>query len=877
MEIITNKRVVQKIVISILIVILTTFCIPTYSNADTGGKIMGPFLALVVSLFDGVQHLAEWMMLGETADFMRDIGDPSIDTSNLTNDDARTIKVEQKLEGTFWGLDAVNIPVITYTPEEIFSNRVPALDINFIKPSIMKSKDGDPEHDKKIEERNIAHQLQSIIATWYNAITILAMVGLLSVLLYLGIRMLLTSIAADKAKYKQMLFDWIVAMCLLFTLHFIMSFALTLSETVTSMISPGIGNSVKVVTTQNSEIPDYETNLMGYVRLMIQCEDLMDKLAFIALYIMLVIYTIRFTWIYLKRVVNMAFLTLIAPMVALTYPIDKVGDGKAQAFNMWLKEFTYNTLIQPLHLILYSVLLGTAVQVAVKNPLYAIVALGFIIAAEKLMKQMFGFGKASGGTVGSLAGAAGVTALAGNMLNKTAQKGVAGKGNNGKVRTKDLPQREGKDAGANAPFGAFKGKNADQVIASGAKFPSPEKEDLKKLSPEEQEKLKKQKGAPEQDPGQGPMPRPNEEESQETLDDLLQQRAELYNQGYTDNSDEIREINDRIDDGDFAEPLPEPLPESTPDLSVPSPDEYDNPFNYTGPLEPDNFFDVAGRDIGNFGNRQIEGLKSMAQYNPFTLEGKRKIKNKIGQKANSVAIGAWKAAPTVLYKGARGTLKAASRVALAGAMGATALAIGATTGDGDKAVSMALGAAGVGFASGDNLFEATVGKVMKDKSITEAYDAGKYGNKIDARNARADKEYLKSDQFDEFYEKYYKGKKDDFTGKQYTKKQLQEAALSYRKAGITSEKDLRRAIKLEEQYRKASGGRLSGEDARAQVQNIVQSYNDMDAQDRRAFTNKEAREAYIQNIAGMLGGKTKEDNRKMAEQIFQGYIDFRNT
>ena len=52
---------------------------------------------------------------------------------------------------------------------------------------------------------------------------------------------------------------------------------------------------------------------------------------------MLIIYTIRFTWTYLKRVVNMAFLTLIAPVVALTYPIDKVADGKAQAFNLWIK------------------------------------------------------------------------------------------------------------------------------------------------------------------------------------------------------------------------------------------------------------------------------------------------------------------------------------------------------------------------------------------------------------------------------------------------------------------------------------------------------------------------------------------------------------
>ena len=41
------------------------------------------------------------------------------------------------------------------------------------------------------------------------------------------------------------------------------------------------------------------------------------------IYIVLVMYTLIFTWTYVKRVVYMAFLTMIAPLVALTYPIDK--------------------------------------------------------------------------------------------------------------------------------------------------------------------------------------------------------------------------------------------------------------------------------------------------------------------------------------------------------------------------------------------------------------------------------------------------------------------------------------------------------------------------------------------------------------------------
>ena len=99
----------------------------------------------------------------------------------------------------------------------------------------------------------------------------------------------------------------------------------------------------------------------------------------------------------------MSFLTLISPLVALTYPIDKIRDGKAQAFEFWFKEYFYNLLLQPLHLLLYMILVGTAMNFAAKHPIYVCVILGFMIPFEKLLKQMFGF---RGETPGSLPGMA---------------------------------------------------------------------------------------------------------------------------------------------------------------------------------------------------------------------------------------------------------------------------------------------------------------------------------------------------------------------------------------------------------------------------------------------------------------------------------------
>ena len=184
--------------------------------------------------------------------------------------------------------------------------------------------------------------------------------------------------------------------------------------------------------TETSDVVTWPTNLMGKLRLQAQMSN--GDVSFIGYAIcfaMLVFYTVFFTFTYLKRVVYLAFLTIIAPFVALTYPIDKISDGSAQGFNKWIKEYVFNLLIQPLHLILYTVLISSAFELSSTNIIYSIVAIGFLIPAEKVMRSLFGFEKAS--TAGSLAGAAIGGSLINQGLNKLLHKGQSGgkKGDNG--------------------------------------------------------------------------------------------------------------------------------------------------------------------------------------------------------------------------------------------------------------------------------------------------------------------------------------------------------------------------------------------------------------------------------------------------------------
>lgn len=295
-------------------------------------------------------------------------------------------------------------------------------------------------NEVRTSQENTASALSSVISKWYKALRNIALVLMMSILLYIGIRILLSTVSSDKAKYKQMLTDWLVGICLLFLMHYIMAFSVTLTNKFIKVIT-SIDNGLHEVIFEDDkkeflsngikkagygqlvekEYIAWPTNLMGRVRIATEMRH--GKVSFIGFaicFLVLVFYTIFFAFTYLKRVLYLAFLTIIAPFVAMTYPIDKVNDGQAQGFNKWLKEYIFNLLIQPLHLLLYTILVSSVFAFASQNVWYMLVAIGFLIPAEKLLRSLFGFEKAS--TPGSLAGAALGASMISNGVGKLLHK-----------------------------------------------------------------------------------------------------------------------------------------------------------------------------------------------------------------------------------------------------------------------------------------------------------------------------------------------------------------------------------------------------------------------------------------------------------------------
>lgn len=215
----------------------------------------------------------------------------------------------------------------------------------YYKHGVISLEKGPLFQDEEKTYKSSAAILRNPVASVYKTLRILAIVALLTILVYVGIRMVLASVAKDKIKYKNMLIDWFVALVLVFVLHYIMSFIIDISTTLTGVIE---GSSIENITlkipngtkVQNAdgnlerldagdEKSDFwGTNFVGYIRFyagLVQKRGYTVRgISYTLMYIVVVIYMVIFTWQYLKRVLYMAFLTMIAPLVAITYPIDKI-------------------------------------------------------------------------------------------------------------------------------------------------------------------------------------------------------------------------------------------------------------------------------------------------------------------------------------------------------------------------------------------------------------------------------------------------------------------------------------------------------------------------------------------------------------------------
>lgn len=304
------------------------------------------------------------------------------------------------------------------------------------------------------------NKIRENISIWYYVFRNLSIVILLGILLYVGIRMAMSTVASDEAKYKKMFKDWVVSLALVFVLQYIMIFTIGVNNVLVDVLNDARNN------VQTSEAGKQYDNALDQIAAQAWHVDFTVGVSSTLVYIILVGMTILFLIMYIKRMLTIGFLIVISPLITITYSIDKMGDGKSQALNAWLKEFVFNVLIQPFHCIIYLIFASTAINLLTEQQTLAAAVLSicmilFIFKGEKIVREIFNFRASSLGE--AIGGAAAIT----TGLSMLKARGEKDKKKN--VDTKKLPKMEdpGVKTGGSGTGNTGTGKNSKTGESGG--------------------------------------------------------------------------------------------------------------------------------------------------------------------------------------------------------------------------------------------------------------------------------------------------------------------------------------------------------------------------------------------------------------------------
>ena len=264
----------------------------------------------------------------------------------------------------------------------IITGKYVILDANIFRDLTKSRADGGAELDPD----DIMIRFRNNIKMWFFIIRDLAIAINLCMLIYISIRMATITIAQDKARYKEMLYNWVVSMIIIFTLPYIMAIINYSSDLLTN-IANKIMNSI-----DNSG----DANMNFEMKVTTNAVDNvfnstgMQAAANVILYWILLWNQMKFFLRYVKRAFTSFFLIVISPLITVTYAVDKIADRQAQAFSKWRHEYMINMYIQPIHCFTYMVFMYMANNIAQTAPLVAIIFIISLTKAEKIVISILG-------------------------------------------------------------------------------------------------------------------------------------------------------------------------------------------------------------------------------------------------------------------------------------------------------------------------------------------------------------------------------------------------------------------------------------------------------------------------------------------------------
>ncbi|MBR6033556.1 MAG: hypothetical protein IKP28_02285 [Clostridia bacterium] len=279
------------------------------------------------------------------------------------------------------------------TFEKIIFNQVPLFDINIFNMTNAGGVNLLNETGNAVSDgAAVIISLRQLMAGWYYAFRNFTIAVMLAILVYLGVRMAITSIAEEKAEYKRMLVDWLVSFFMVMFVHYFLVIVLNLNDTLVNLLRSALENTGVESIYESSRLLAYSVAIT---------EGWLGTI----MYISLVVLMVKFALKYAKRMLSGYILIMLSPLVSISYAIDKIKDNRSQSLSKWIKEVCFTILIQSLHVLVYVTFEAGIIHTIASSggnfiqfagmTVFMVIAVGFMESAEHVIMGILGFESSS--------------------------------------------------------------------------------------------------------------------------------------------------------------------------------------------------------------------------------------------------------------------------------------------------------------------------------------------------------------------------------------------------------------------------------------------------------------------------------------------------
>lgn len=249
-------------------------------------------------------------------------------------------------------------------------------------------------------EESVIGALRTNYSKIYYITFAICIVTMLLTLVGISIAGMLSTLGKDKAKYKEYGLDWIKGFATMFFSLLFVFFIIKFNNFILKILMQ-FSNTILEDGILKETASIYET-------IRTRAYDNKFTVGFPAtiIYIMLIWDTIKFSFIYVKRLIYILVLALIGPLGNTYQVVSNVFTGKAgdrTVISKWAKEISYLVFLQSIHAAVYTFIMIVAFQllqnISIVNFILVVGLHNMLYKMQDYLKDLFKFSDGSGSAI----------------------------------------------------------------------------------------------------------------------------------------------------------------------------------------------------------------------------------------------------------------------------------------------------------------------------------------------------------------------------------------------------------------------------------------------------------------------------------------------